>query len=64
MYETLEFYNDNGFDLKEVLKNCIYNYYIENCKNKNRTFVDSVDSSIMKSTNKVEVLSKKGAMDE
>ena len=30
MYDTLEFYDSNGCDLKEVLKNCIYKYYIEN----------------------------------
>lgn len=30
MYETLEFYDTNGYDLKEVLKSCIYKYYIAN----------------------------------
>ena len=30
MYETLEFYDSNGCDLKEVLKSCIYKYYIAN----------------------------------
>ena len=30
MYETLEFYDSNGLDLKEVLKSCIYKYYIAN----------------------------------
>ena len=30
MYETLEFYDSNGYDLKEVLKSCIYKYYITN----------------------------------
>ena len=30
MYETLEFYDSNGYDLKEVLKSCIYKYYIIN----------------------------------
>jgi hypothetical protein len=30
MYETLEFYDSNGYDLKEVLKSCIYKYYIAN----------------------------------
>lgn len=30
MYETLEFYDSNGNDLKEVLKSCIYKYYITN----------------------------------
>ena len=30
MYETLEFYDNNGYDLKEVLKSCIYKYYMAN----------------------------------
>lgn len=30
MYETLEFYDSNGCDLKEVLKSCIYKYYLAN----------------------------------
>ena len=30
MYETIEFYDSNGCDLKEVLKNCIYKYYLAN----------------------------------
>ena len=30
MYETLEFYDSNGCDLKEVLKSCIYKYYMAN----------------------------------
>lgn len=30
MYETLEFYDSNGCDLKEVLKSCIYKYYVVN----------------------------------
>lgn len=34
MYETLEFYDSNGYDLKEVLKSCIYKYYIINSTNK------------------------------
>ena len=32
MYKTIEFYDNNGCDLKEVLKSCIYKYYIENKK--------------------------------
>ena len=30
MYNTLEFYDNNGCSLKEVLKSCIYKYYIDN----------------------------------
>ena len=35
MYETLEFYDSNGCDLKEVLKSCIYRYYMTNKNSKN-----------------------------
>ena len=28
MYEVEEFYSSNGQDLKELLKTCIFNYYI------------------------------------
>lgn len=60
MYETLEFYNSNGFDLKEVLKSCIYKYYIAN-KNldisSKKVFKTDKKNSIIKSTNEVKVLS-------
>ena len=60
MYETLEFYDSNGFDLKEVLKSCIYKYYIAN-KNldisSKKVFKKDEKNSIIKSTNKVKVLS-------
>ena len=60
MYETLEFYDSNGFDLKEVLKSCIYKYYIAN-KNldisSKKVFKTEKKNSIIKSTNKVKVLS-------
>mgnify|MGYP003446106583 FL=1 len=60
MYETLEFYDSNGFDLKEVLKSCIYKYYIAN-KNldisSKKVFKTEKKNSIIKSTNEVKVLS-------
>ena len=60
MYETLEFYDSNGFDLKEVLKSCIYKYYIAN-KNldisSKKVFKTDEKNSIIDSTNKVNVLS-------
>ena len=60
MYETLEFYDSNGFDLKEVLKSCIYKYYIAN-KNldisSKKVFKTNKKNSIIKSTNEVKVLS-------
>ena len=30
MYEISEFYAVDGNDLKDLLKSCIYNYYIKN----------------------------------
>ena len=60
MYETLEFYDSNGCDLKEVLKSCIYKYYIAN-KNlgviSKKAFKKDEKNSIIKSTNEVKVLS-------
>lgn len=60
MYETLEFYDSNGFDLKEVLKSCIYKYYVAN-KNldisSKKVFKTDEKNSIIKSTNEVKVLS-------
>ena len=60
MYETIEFYDSNGFDLKEVLKSCIYKYYIAN-KNldisSKKVFKKDEKNSIIKSTNEVKVLS-------
>lgn len=56
MYETLEFYDSNGCDLKDVLKSCIYRYYMAN-KNSLKVFKKDEKNSIIKSTNKVEVLS-------
>ena len=59
MYETLEFYDSNGCDLKEVLKSCIYKYYMAYMANKNSLKVFKTDekNSIIDSTNKVKVLS-------
>lgn len=60
MYEALEFYDSNGYDLKEVLKSCIYKYYINNKNlesNPKNTFKNAEKKSIIKSTNKVELLS-------
>lgn len=60
MYETLEFYDSNGYDLKEVLKSCIYKYYIinKNLKiNSEKTFKSDQKNSIINLTNEVKVLS-------
>ena len=60
MYETLEFYDSNGYYLKEVLKSCIYKYYIinKNLKiNSDKTFKSDKKNSIINLTNEVKVLS-------
>ena len=60
MYETLEFYDSNGYDLKEVLKSCIYKYYIINKIlkiNSDKTFKSDKKNSIINLTNEVKVLS-------
>ena len=60
MYETLEFYDSDGYDLKEVLKSCIYKYYIinKNLKiNSEKTFKSDKKNSIINWTNEVKVLS-------
>lgn len=60
MYETLEFYDSNGYDLKEVLKSCIYKYYITNKNlkiNSEKTFKSDKKNSIINLTNEVKVLS-------
>lgn len=62
MYETLEFYDSNGYDLKEVLKRCIYKYYIinKNLKiNSEKTFKSDKKNTIINLTNEVKVLSSK-----
>ena len=56
MYDTLEFYDSNGYDLNEVLKSCIYKYYMAN-KNSLKVFKTDEKNSIIDSTNKVNVLS-------
>ena len=63
MYETIEFYDDKGFDLKDVLKSCIYKYYISNRDlsiNAEKVLEKDEKNSIINATNKVKVLSLKG----
>ena len=62
MYETLEFYDSNGYDLKEVLKSCIYKYYIinKNLKiNSEKKFKSDKKNSLINLTNEVKVLASK-----
>ena len=62
MYETLEFYDSNGLNLKEVLKSCIYKYYMANKDlsiNSSKIFKMDEKNSIIKSLNKEKMLSTK-----
>lgn len=56
MYEVEEFYSSNGQDLKELLKTCIFNYYIKNKIN------NPVNNGLQEKdvTIDEEILSKKG----
>ena len=59
MYETLEFYDSNGCDLKEVLKSSVYRYYITQKKLNfkfERTLKKGGKNCIIKSTNKLDTL--------
>ncbi len=62
MYEIEEFFSVDGNDLKDLLKSCIYNYYL---KNKDKILSPNdlqkkKNHCIINTTNKYEVLSEKG----
>ena len=62
MYEISEFYAVDGNNLKDLLKSCIYNYYVKN-KDKilsSNDLQNQKNHRIMDSTNKYEILSKRG----
>lgn len=58
MYNVEEKFAEDGQDLKEILKSCIYNYYL---KNKDRKIVSNdlpkLDSHCIMSTSNKEILS-------
>ena len=59
MYETLEFYNSDGLDLKDILKDCIYNYFIKNINHlsTDNKLKSNENNSIINMTSKQEILS-------
>ncbi len=63
MYEISEFYAVDGNNLKDLLKSCIYNYYVKN-KDKILSSNDLQNQKkhciLKKSTNKYEILPEKG----
>lgn len=63
MYNTIEFFNDNGKDLKDILKSCIYNYYL-NYKNTKNELSDSQNHLIIEMTNNKVSSEKKGEKNE
>lgn len=59
MYETVEYFNDNGSSLIDILKDCIYNYYVinKNVQISKLQMCNTFNSNDkIKMTNKVEVL--------
>lgn len=62
MYETEEFFSKNGSEMKDILKSCILNYYINN-KDKILSLNElqfNESHRIIEATNKQEILSEKG----
>lgn len=57
MYETEEIFSENGLNLKEILKSCIYNYYLKNKDDKINDLQKEKNHRIMNATNK-EILSE------
>ena len=64
MYNTTEFFMDDGFDLKEVLKSSIYNYYIKNKVNKDSLKENKKINRIMEQTNELILLQSKETVNE
>lgn len=64
MYNTTEFFMDDGFDLKEVLKSSIYNYYIKNKVNKDSLKENKKINRIMEQTNELILSQRKETVNE
>lgn len=66
MYNTTEFFMDDGFDLKEVLKSSIYNYYIKNKVDKDslKELKNKKINRIMEQTNELILSQRKETVNE
>ena len=66
MYNTTEFFMDDGFDLKEVLKSSIYNYYIKNKVDKDslKALKNKEINRIMEQTNELILSQRKETVNE
>lgn len=62
MYDTLEFFKADGTNLKEVLRSCVFNYYVKrkNDKKVNNDLQSKKNHHIMEATNKDVLSVKKG----
>ncbi len=47
MYEIEEFYKEDGNDIKDILKSCIYNYYVKNKNKSNQICKDNQDNKLV-----------------
>ncbi len=66
MYEISEFYAVDGNNLKDLLKSCVYNYFVKNkdkvlCLN---NLQNQKRHNVADSTNKHKILSNKGENNE
>ena len=66
MYNTTEFFMDDGFDLKEVLKSSIYNYYIKNKVDKDslKDLKNKEINRIMEQTNELILSQRRETVNE
>ena len=62
MYEIEEFYAVDGSNIKDILKSCIYNYYIKNKdqKTSSNNLQSNKNLHIIDKINKEEILSIRG----
>ena len=60
MYRTIEFFSEDGKDLKDILKECINDYFLQNKNLFHDDLQNQKNSNIMDSTNFCEILSLKG----
>ena len=64
MYETIETFKSDGTDLKQILKSCIFNYYMKekNQKDNSKDLQNKNNHRIIEATNKQMLSEKKGVL--
>ncbi len=59
MYETIEYFKEDGQELKDVLKSCISNYYLKYKENESLNHLQNKENNRIINIANEEVLSKK-----